>query len=899
MEKKEFVLMKDRTDEELLLSIILPIYNVEEYLFECMESVNASISGINAEVLLIDDGSPDKSGEIAREYTKDHKAFRYFYKQNGGISDTRNFGVRHARGKYIGFVDSDDIVTQDMYRNMIASAEYYDADMTIVNVVRFTAAAANQSLLHKGIFDSISSNVTHISKDPVLIYDTTVWNKIVKRSFWEEHGFLFPVGRIYEDMPVSLQMHYLAKRISIVRKVGYMWRVRESGTKSYTQETGSLRKLKDRIAMLEDMFAYIENEIPDNGNILREFRKKALDVDIKLLLNDLGDASDKFAEEYFDDINSFLSRHFSPEDYKTVRIIEQQKYRYAQSRDLQQLRKLLKYEKSRYSKARYIESDGRITMDLDPGLFTIEERDPSVDFITTYPSCNITDIAIKENELIADGYVYIPRLNVAEAKEQEVKAFLVNDLTGRAVSLETIPLMNHKLTERKGFLYDSKKDIASNYNYDWTGFRFTVSIDEMLTQGFDYGTHLLRIHYKNILAENDMYLRTADTMFRERANGLAVFRSGIYAEVSFDVSGSLLLEIKDCGKDISKANHYFASLDEEGLFYHTDKDLTIKRERREVLSMAEFEQMDTADSDSTEKKLSITVNTTGLHQNKPSVTETRLLCTEKGISDKESGQKDAIVIAACNAVESNALSEQNQIITSRFCIEFTQESFTKDLKKGRYVILLEAVFSDGSSALTSVMLSYGETYKTETFDQNIFIYAGNDSEATMDVNLIWADEDSESDKRKYMVKHEYSKWIKEPVDPELVLLEAGQGETENGVISAYYEHIRTDHPEYRCLLALHDPHTAFPGTAKRVRIGSRDYYRGLAEASIIISDTKLPKKYHKRQEQITSVFESSTEQKSDVQIKKDFSEILAAKRKIKIKTAEKKIKTIIKKLLKK
>ncbi len=116
------------------VSIIVPVYNVENYLAKCLDSlVNQSLQDI--EILVIDDGSKDKSGDIIEQYAgKYPEKIKAFTKENGGLSDARNYGIDRATGEYIGFVDSDDYVAETMFEEMFLLAEKYHTKMVISNI---------------------------------------------------------------------------------------------------------------------------------------------------------------------------------------------------------------------------------------------------------------------------------------------------------------------------------------------------------------------------------------------------------------------------------------------------------------------------------------------------------------------------------------------------------------------------------------------------------------------------------------------------------------------------------------------------------------------------------------------------------------------------------------------
>ena len=101
-----------------LISIIVPVYNVEQFLARCIDSIRAQTYR-NIEILLIDDGSTDNSGRVCDEYAKQDGRIKVYHKPNGGVSSARNYGLDRATGKYIGFVDSDDFIAPDMYEYLI------------------------------------------------------------------------------------------------------------------------------------------------------------------------------------------------------------------------------------------------------------------------------------------------------------------------------------------------------------------------------------------------------------------------------------------------------------------------------------------------------------------------------------------------------------------------------------------------------------------------------------------------------------------------------------------------------------------------------------------------------------------------------------------------------------
>lgn len=121
---------------KIKLSIIIPVYNTEKYLRKCLNSVVAAVDGIEnvVEVLIINDGSPDNSETIITEFCDKYKWMRPFKKDNGGLSDVKNFGLMRAKGTYAIFLDSDDYVEPGMYRDMLEQGEKEEADIIVCDI---------------------------------------------------------------------------------------------------------------------------------------------------------------------------------------------------------------------------------------------------------------------------------------------------------------------------------------------------------------------------------------------------------------------------------------------------------------------------------------------------------------------------------------------------------------------------------------------------------------------------------------------------------------------------------------------------------------------------------------------------------------------------------------------
>lgn len=120
------------------VSVILPVYNTEKYLDKCLISIKKQTLK-SIEFIVIDDGSTDKSYEIIQKYAKNDKRFRIFHQKNKGVGKTRNFGIKKAKGKYIGFIDSDDYVSSNYFEELYNITEKYGADIGVItHTIKFS-----------------------------------------------------------------------------------------------------------------------------------------------------------------------------------------------------------------------------------------------------------------------------------------------------------------------------------------------------------------------------------------------------------------------------------------------------------------------------------------------------------------------------------------------------------------------------------------------------------------------------------------------------------------------------------------------------------------------------------------------------------------------------------------
>ncbi len=226
-----------------LLSVVVPAYQVVEWLAESLRSVlDQSLRDL--EVVVVDDGSTDGTGELADRIAADDPRVRVIHQPNAGLGAARNAGTAAATGELLTFADSDDLVVPGAYERLAASLRETGSDIAIGSVERLRGEGTFMTpLMRQNHRDPLRG--VRIDAAPLLLADVFAWNKVYRRDFWDRHALRFPEGVRYEDQPTLTEALVHARFDSLVEPV-YRWRVREDGT-SISQQRADIADLRDRL----------------------------------------------------------------------------------------------------------------------------------------------------------------------------------------------------------------------------------------------------------------------------------------------------------------------------------------------------------------------------------------------------------------------------------------------------------------------------------------------------------------------------------------------------------------------------------------------------------------------------------------------------------------------------
>ncbi|HEM6102550.1 TPA: glycosyltransferase [Streptococcus suis] len=210
-----------------LISVIIPIYNVEQYLAKCIESVCRQ-SYENLEIILVNDGSTDGSETICLEYANNDERIRYCKKENGGLSDARNFGIDCANGDYLSFVDSDDYIEPTFIEYLYKAIE---KEKTVVSMTSFDRVDSAGIFLKAEILPTDQSVLSGRDACKKMLEEhgnrfVVVWNKLYKKELFDCHRF--ENGKLHEDEYFTYRLLYDLEKVAIVHDCLYHYVNREN-----------------------------------------------------------------------------------------------------------------------------------------------------------------------------------------------------------------------------------------------------------------------------------------------------------------------------------------------------------------------------------------------------------------------------------------------------------------------------------------------------------------------------------------------------------------------------------------------------------------------------------------------------------------------------------------------
>ena len=884
------------------LSIIVPIYNVEEYLIECLDSIDAQ-EGVDFEVILVDDGATDSSGDMAEEYARTHERFTCYHKENGGLSDARNYGIRRAKGEYICFLDSDDVIVPGIYKEMLAAARRDGSDVVSCHVGRMSSQQTKPSGLHAKAFDN-TPTTTCLSESLQLLYDTTSWNKLYRREFFLQSGLEFPKGLLYEDIPVIIPLYCLAKKVSLVPRIGYLWRIREGSNLSITQRNSEEKNLTDRLEVLGMVRDFFDKTNQPEA-VRHAWQVKTLVIDIITFVNEMPAMSDDEAELFFDLLGSYVRDAIDRSALDEIPVINREKIVCVLNHDLDGLRAVIDYQQGGYYTTPVDEREGRLvaTWPQESPCHSAP-RDVTREIIEGYRRVSLSSTAARAGSMDLIGAISWTRVNMAQG-EQTYRAYIRNSLTGEQVAIKAVPNELGWIDRTMGTISDSIAHESRHYETGGYGFKLTIDEDVISAiSGEESGIWSVFVVYENRFGSKVVSLGNPIGLALGHDGNTAIvagrrvvlnYSKAGELQLRFEPFGNVVTDIKNVGgHPLLKTEHdcdrlYLKPvgdrrgetlgtvdlrLKDDGAFevpterlstsvtYQLESDgpngsLPVIRSARQ----ANFYKL----NDGVLRVLSLQSWLINMTRIKGFITLISEFSSEDGqvtISTKVTGSTptDCVYDRAelCLYDEMNSSYQVLAVSSCKgmkctFHIDFTSNETTKDLYWGARTFVVR-YGSQKKRNVHAESILYENKRVSARFDsewRGIQVYRENaDASLALKSSYRWPAGFGSVSQREETAAKLYEQYRTEPINDKLIVFESTWGRKYNCNPRALYEYIDKHYPEYECVWSLVDECTPIEGRGRRVRRLSPEYFHCLATAKYLVNNFNFHEHYIKREGQI-------------------------------------------------
>lgn len=284
------------------ISIIIPVYNCENLLNCCLDSIkNQSLTDI--EIICIDDGSNDNSYAILKEYASNDPRFKIYQQENNGAGFARNKGIENSHGKYILFVDSDDYIENNTCEVLYEQANRLDCDLILFNSIKHFKNNTDYNLIHfkknKDINYKIRVFNSEYFRDRIFDGEYgVIWNKLYKSSFIKKDNITFPKHKIYNDVEFHIKTTILAEKISYVDKVLYHY-----NRQGHSSLQTSYVKTKYTLVFFDVLYGIVDFLV--NEELFDEYRIEFINFTIFELKNKLKSIDENSKQEFFEKTKEF------------------------------------------------------------------------------------------------------------------------------------------------------------------------------------------------------------------------------------------------------------------------------------------------------------------------------------------------------------------------------------------------------------------------------------------------------------------------------------------------------------------------------------------------------------------------------------------------------------------
>lgn len=467
------------------LSVIVPCFNVENYLLDTLNSIKAQ-DYYDLEVIIVNDGSTDRTGILADQFAAKNRKFRVIHKSNNGLGAARNTGITQATGDFITFIDSDDTIPKKSLTLMVATLRMTGSDFVIGTMQRSdgkkTWTPAWATKLHAR--DTLN---TTLDADFNVLLDVYACNKVFRKSFWDAHLKAFPEGIRYEDQEVTTAAYTRSSSFDILKKVVYTWKIRNDGS-SITQQKIRIEDLKDRLTVANRVASILNTDSTQNA--FHNWLPQTIGFLFAPYYTEAPRASDSYWLKLQKGVQQ-LAKSMAPENWRLISFWDRLSSLSAVYGNIEDI-KLIQARKQEYKSGYSISTSGskfiastdflsELSFEIPDYLLEINEDSLAVDASILASDWN------DSNELVIRFNAQIPGID-SQQYDGQCKAFLV-PIDYDSKNPATIPLPIYTASEPSfdAFNYDA-------YNsYSNSVYETVLSPNKLLTK---YGTRLSEFDWR-------------------------------------------------------------------------------------------------------------------------------------------------------------------------------------------------------------------------------------------------------------------------------------------------------------------------------------------------------------------------------------------------------------------
>lgn len=889
----------------------MPVYNVEEYILEALDSLICQKSeNIDLEIIIVDDGSTDNTIEIIKNYTDKYDYIELIEENNIGPGKARNIGIKKATGEYIAFLDGDDRLYPNAYKIMLDSVLSNNADIVVGNVSRFDSTREFfLSGLHKKIFSNEKQGINILDYHP-LLFDTTSWNKLFNTSFLRLNNIFFPEGILYEDIPFNMEAHLKSKSTNIVNDYVYEWRLRDEGNASITQSRFNKNNMIDRFVAMKKFQHIIDTLKITDISFLRDKELKELNIDLKLFLDQLDDSDDDYFLAYATELKEYIENMQTDVFYSELLSSNRIRYKLVMDYNREGLH-LFNQNISDYYLLPNKLTDGKLFKYIEgseiENILGVNKIDITSDVKISH---KIKKVYWDSNTLFIKGISYFK--NIDTSKHVKISATLV-DRFGNQVCAIPVELIKDKSTTQ---IYGGGKHkylIKRQNNYDYSGYLISIDITDkkaFLNQGDEYFVKVdlvnntfcdsfyignpskgLATRPKDKILEDDVFQIIYDKQWRLQLfvskqvgliQGIEIKNNRIVILGSFNkkIETNLInykngLRIFPLEKQIKPNKLEFdlesvikASYGENLYLESSNNGVKTKIEIVEYFVPVKY-QWNTYEvfmkrtrngllnifciDDFTSELINFDLKES--KNNK--VTLSFSIFTEVNYHDIDTEQLNSIKLNCYNKsngmlfdVTPRNISKQGKGIVSEY--KLILDSF--DLSKfGKTKWLFEvSCHMKSNNFLNSKLISLDSFKKVswKILDMCFNLSINNKNQIILNTHIAQDYFEKGPRRKKLLEDYLYPIFTKLPQNKKLFMFEAYWGKSYSCNPKAIYEYLDRHYPSYKVVWSLNNPYDDVPGKAVKVRRNSWKYYYYLARSKYFINNVNWPNKYIKRSNSI-------------------------------------------------